>query len=165
MWNDTIIIKEAKEEDAEGIIKCMQSVMDEKIYLLAEKNPYTIDTEKFRIKNNKEDLILVAQIGGTIIGTLNLNKGRYKKTRHVGFLSIVVTKRYRNTGIGKSLLNYALRWCEINEIKKICLEVFSTNIQAIKLYEDFGFKEESRRTKQYKIKDNYMDGVFMAKWL
>jgi len=74
-------------------------------------------------------------------------------------------KKYRNTGLGKSLLDYALKWSEKNEIKKICLEVFSTNTLAIKLYEDFGFKEEARRIKQYRIKDEYVDGVFMTKWL
>jgi len=38
MFED-IIIREAKTKDAYGIVRCMQSVMNEKIYLLAEKNP------------------------------------------------------------------------------------------------------------------------------
>lgn len=55
-----------------------------------------------------------------------------------------------NKGIGSKLLEYAIL---NNKGKNIILEVRENNINAIKLYEKFNFKEISRRKKYYDGED------------
>ncbi|EQD56950.1 acetyltransferase, GNAT family, partial [mine drainage metagenome] len=45
-------------------------------------------------------------------------------------------------GIGTGLIRESLHWAENNGIKKVNLEVFSTNRNAIKAYSKIGFVHE-----------------------
>lgn len=69
-----------------------------------------------------------------------------KRLSHTGSLAMMIRKKYRRTGIGKTLLEALLNWAEKNPlIEKVSLAVFSTNHQAIGFYKRMGFFEEGRK--------------------
>ncbi|MBO5413550.1 MAG: ribosomal protein S18-alanine N-acetyltransferase [Clostridia bacterium] len=63
--------------------------------------------------------------------------------------NIVVKKDYRKNGIGNELLVELITLAKENGKDKIILEVNSTNLAAIKLYEKNGFKNVGFRKKYY----------------
>lgn len=168
--NPTLTIREANIKDAKGIVKLIESVGKEKIYMVSEEPGWTEEEEKQMIKrlDRGKDLILVADYGGQIVGCLTLFRyygGRSSKVQHVGEIGISVDAKYRNMGIGSKLFEYAIDWAKKRSYSKLCLSVFSSNANAIHLYEKYGFEEEGRRRKQFKIGNEYVDEIMMGLFL
>lgn len=158
---DDFIIRKAKVSDAAGIIECMQSVMDEKVYMVSDYYLYSEKGEREMIKS-PSDLNLVLEFKGKIIGLLKVQRGYYRKTFHTGVLTIAIEKEFRNMGFGKKMMELALRWARDVGIEKLSLEVFSTNENAISLYRSMGFQIEGVRKKHFKINGEYVDDILMA---
>ena len=55
--------------------------MDEKIYLVSEYYLLTERVEQERLKN-KDDLTLVCEVNGKIVGVTTIQRGMYRKNRH-----------------------------------------------------------------------------------
>ena len=104
------------------------------------------------IKNDMKELYsnyVVYEDDNTIIGMINYNKfGDYGE-----IIDIVVDDKHRRKHIGSSLLEYCLKDLENSNVT---LEVRTSNISAIKLYEKYGFKIVGIRKKYYKESDAYM---------
>ena len=62
----------------------------------------------------------------------------------------VVNQKYRKKGYGSYLMSYLIKECEKFNIKKIFLEVSSTNITAEKFYSRFDFFTVGIRRNYYK---------------
>ena len=157
-------IRPAEPRDAKKIIECMQSVMDEKIYFVSEYYLYTERGEQERLRN-PDDLTLVAEIEGSVVGVLTLQRGIYRKNRHTANLGIAIKNGYRHQGLGTDLITEAINWSKQNGIKKVNLEVFSSNTNAITAYEKIGFEHEGVRRSQFIVDGKYVDDVFMTYWV
>lgn len=93
------------------------------------------------------ELCFVIEVDSSIVGFLLGGYTAIPKRAHI--LSIAVLEQYRGQGLGREILTYFL-----NSIRKlgylgVKLEVSIDNHKAIKLYEEFGFKIESRIRKYY----------------
>ena len=66
-------------------------------------------------------------------------------------VNIVVNEKYRNKGVGTSLLDYIIN--KHKECKKIMLEVRESNINAIEFYTNKGFELVNKRKKYYGNED------------
>ena len=62
----------------------------------------------------------------------------------------VVNQKYREKGYGSYLMSYLIKECEKSNIKKIFLEVSSTNLTAEKFYSRFDFFTVGIRRNYYK---------------
>ncbi len=159
--NEEYSIRKASASDAKAIILCMQGVMDEKIYLVSEYYLLTEKGEQDRIRN-PDDLTLVCDFGGRIVGVLTLQRGIYKKSRHAGTLGIAISRGYRHRGIGTNMIRHALKWAKSAGIEKVNLEVFSSNQNAIEAYRKIGFRIEGAKKRQFVIDGQYVDDVLMS---
>ena len=76
-----------------------------------------------------------------------------------------MVKEWRGQGIGTMLMESLLEWATANPlIEKVCLEVFTTNSNAIRLYRKLGFVEEGLRLKDIKFgPGRYVDTLAMGK--
>jgi hypothetical protein len=157
------LVRLAEPKDARGVIMCMQSVMDERIYLVGEYYMLTEKGEQERLKN-PDDATFVCEKDDQIIGVLTLQRGFHRKNRHTANLGIAIKKGHRHKGIGTKLMQKSFEWCKQNGIKKLNLEVFSSNTNAIELYKKLGFEEEGRRKDQFFMEGTYVDDVFMTKY-
>jgi RimJ/RimL family protein N-acetyltransferase len=157
-------IRIARPSDAKGIIECMQSVMDERIYLVSEYYLWSERGEQERIRS-PEDLTLVCDLDRKIVGVLTLQRGMYKKNRHTAQLGIALMNGHRHKGLGSRMISSAIEWARSKGIKKINLEVFSSNLSAIETYRKNGFEVEGVKKKQFLIDEIYVDDVIMSIWL
>ena len=66
----------------------------------------------------------------------------------------VVNHKYRKKGYGSYLMSFLIKECEKSKIKKIFLEVSSTNITAEKFYSRFDFLTVGIRRNYYKDGSN-----------
>lgn len=79
----------------------------------------------------------------------------YKNIDYFELEMIIVSKEYRQKGIGSALLNYFFNtFC--NKENSILLEVSVENINAINLYSKFGFEIINIRKKYYDNVDAYI---------
>jgi len=96
---------------------------------------------------------LAALVDGRVVGYVVCS--RYADVWHV--MNVAVDPDRRRRGIGRALLEQLL--AEVGEHASLTLEVRRTNIAAMKLYEDLGFRPAGIRRRYYQ--DNGEDALVM----
>ena len=138
-----ITIRKATIEDLPVLFEFEQGVlraerpMDETLKL---KNTYYYDIPNL-IEDSSVELV-VAEINDIIVGC---GYARIKKARdcfqfdQFSYLGFMFTKEdYRGRGVNKKIMNYLYNWSLSKGINEVRLEVYPTNIAAIKAYEKSG---------------------------
>ena len=82
-------------------------------------------------------------------------------TDEIEIISILIDKKFRNIGIGKSLLYKLLNIALKKEIQNIFLEVSVENQIAINLYKKFNFIKVGKRKNYYFQNERYIDADIM----
>lgn len=112
--------------------------------LLLSKFNYKITEESFNNVFFKSFVYVESDIKGIIVYDLLYDR--------IEIEYIIVDKFYRRNGIGSKLL----KELEKSNIKNITLEVRESNIEAIKFYEDNGFRIETIRKNYYENENGYL---------
>jgi len=113
----------------------------------------------------KQDLLLVAEKAGEVVGTAGLHPaGPMTRRRHAMLLGICVAKASQRQGIGsalmKALCDYADSWVGALRLE---LTVYTDNAGAIALYRKFGFVIEGT-LRGYALRGGvYVDAHAMAR--
>jgi len=156
-----VIIREASKEDARQVLAYVKQVAGESEFLSFGKGEFnlTIDAEeKILEASQKADnqIYLVAEIDGEIVGSLNYMGGKRPRTRHFGEFGVSVSKSYWNQGLGRRLIEEMIAWAKASKVvRKINLKVRADHEHAIHLYESIGFRREGRITRFF-----YLNGIF-----
>ena len=102
--------------------------------------------------------------GGILAGIVGFAQERSLKRLHIGGIySMYVTASARKKGYGKLLVAEVLnRVALVPEIKQLHLQVVSTNVAAIKLYEHFNFKFYGEEKNALKVEDEFHDENLMV---
>ncbi len=166
-------IRPATLDDAPGLIGYMKTLSGEQdVDILLEPGEFmasVAEEEDFlrSYLNDDHSLFLVAHYGqGPFVGTLSLDGGRFRSTRHVVNLGISVHKDYRKRGIGRSLMQTAIDWCDrTGSISRIQLQVSVRNEAALRLYQQFGFVIEGLGQDAMRRLGQRLDVYFMARLL
>jgi putative acetyltransferase len=107
--------------------------------------------------------VLVAQTAdGKLVGRLSIARDQHPASAHVADLGLMVASTHRRRGIGRALLDEAVRWARERGVTKLELHVFPHNDAAIQLYESYGFEREGYRKRHYRRRDGYVDAILMA---
>ena len=167
-----ITIRTAQPEDATALLAYIRAVAAETEFFIFEPDefPKTDDEERKWIQDHldhPQQIVLLAEAGGTIIGNVSFENGPCRRIAHRGTLGIAVVKEWRGQGVGTVLLETLLAWATAESlIEKVCLEVFATNVDAIRLYRKLGFVEEGLRPKDIKFgPGRYVDTLAMYKFV
>jgi putative acetyltransferase len=165
---DAPCIREARPEDAPRLAAAERAIA--RVPGRLASSPDEIDDDAVRKKILDLDdrgIYLVAEQAGTIVGHAFLESLSLAATSHVVRLTIAVHEGHQRRGVGRTLMNELLRWARSNpRVKKVELQVRSSNERAIALYRSLGFVEEGRKTRRLKIGPNdYLDDVYMALWV
>lgn len=163
-----MIIREAKIEDAEALLKHARKVYGEGRNLLTapEEFKVTLEQEVQWLQDNKDKghLTLVAEQDSKVVGMLNATRGSRKRVKHICMFGISIQEEYSNNGTGSKMIQRLIDWAKADkEIEKVCLEVFADNERAIHVYEKLGFVVEGRKEKHVKFEDGtYSDELIMG---
>ncbi|KPU26967.1 acetyltransferase [Caloranaerobacter sp. TR13] len=163
-----VIIRKAKKEDAEELIKFINVISYESDFLTFEPGELklTKELEESIIEeyyNSDNKLYLVAEIEGEIIGSLSFKGGSRQRLKHTGEFGISVKKEYWNMGIASQLIKELIEWAKASKIiKKINLKVREDNERAINLYRKFGFIEEGKVSKEFYVNGKYYSTILMG---
>lgn len=165
-----VTLRPAVPEDAHQIIDTINSVAQERSYILTDKFKKSEIEEREYIANlnTEKNLLLVAEVDGQVIGGLGAHQasgGRHFKTAHVCEIGLHLIKPYRERGIGSKMLEYAIEWAKAKGYKKLDACIFTSNKRSLNLFRKFGFVVEGKRMKQFRIGNEYIDEVIMGKIL
>jgi RimJ/RimL family protein N-acetyltransferase len=167
-----VTIRTAQPEDAAALLAYIRPVAEETEFFIFEPDefPKTDDEERKWIQDHldhPQQIVALAEAGGTIIGNVSFENGPCRRIAHRGSLGIAVVKEWRGQGVGTALLETLLKWATTEPlIEKVCLEVFTTNVSAIRLYRKLGFVEEGLRLKDIKFgPGRYVDTLAMYKFV
>jgi RimJ/RimL family protein N-acetyltransferase len=162
-------IREAQPSDAKQLIAYVQRLAEEPdvdIPLAPGEFNLTVEEEKQILADrmaSDNSIMLVAEVGGQIVGQLGCKGGKRKATRHVVTLGMSVHRGWRNQGIGSALMARAIEWAKSTRlVTRIELNVFVRNEMAIHLYEKFGFQVEGRRRRAVYLDGEFVDDYIMA---
>jgi ribosomal protein S18 acetylase RimI-like enzyme len=150
-------------EHAEGFHRCLDSVARERLYLAQLQAPPLDSTRAFVLSNIAGDVPqFVAVMDNEVVGWCDISPMKREGFTHCGELGMGVHQRYRRLGIGQQLIAHTIQKAKEIGLERIELEVFASNIPAIKLYEKLGFVTEGVKKKARKMGGNYDDIVEMA---
>lgn len=162
---ERIIIREALAEDANQILAYTKIVGGETENLTFGETgfPVTLEQEeKFleSVHDDKTSIYLVACKDGEMIGEGSLS-GLPRRMCHRAELGITVRKNYWGQGIGSLLMKELIKYAKENGIEILNLEVRSDNVNAIHLYEKFGFRHIGTSPAYFRIDGKYVDFELM----
>jgi RimJ/RimL family protein N-acetyltransferase len=160
-------IRKAEIEDIETFYFYLNDLRRENLSTVYEQ-PREISEEKASdfvnkmVKANNSTLFVAAE-NGQILGALDFHGSHRKQQRHCGAFAVTVAATQRGQGIGSKLIQFMFDWASSNQITRIELEVFATNVRAIKLYERLGFVREGIRTGAVLVGGIPVDIILMAR--
>lgn len=166
---DEIIFRHVRRKDANGVWKNFNQVVEEGVYLPVFF-PVESQFEKHNwydnLKKSNEICIIAENLNldrpKNIIGQCEISNIDWDAASHVGNLGIIVRKKYRDEGVGRRLIDIAIRESKkFNGKEKIILSCFSSNHRALHLYKSMGFQTVGIRKQQFLIDDKYYDEVLM----
>lgn len=170
METQKYVIRKAEPNDASLLAEAEREIA--KIPGRLVSRPEELKDDSFREKisalsHNDSALYVVLEQNGQIVGHAVLEPHKLAVTSHVVFLTIAIHEGHQDRGLGKELMRYLIDWAKAHpKIEKFELQVRSSNLRAIKLYEKLGFVEEGRKTKRLKYgPGDFQDDVYMALWV
>jgi ribosomal protein S18 acetylase RimI-like enzyme len=151
------------EEHIESYHACLDAVARERLYLAFLQAPPLDATREFVMSNIANDVAqFVAIAAGEVIGWCDVRPMKLKGFTHCGRLGMGVRKDYRRRGIGERLVRRTISRAREKGVERVELEVFASNVAAIRLYEKVGFVTEGLKKRARKIDAGYDDLVEMA---
>ncbi|WP_026882904.1 GNAT family N-acetyltransferase [Clostridium akagii] len=162
-----ITVRKVLSEDINGIMEYMKVIGGESDNLTFGAGEWDVSFENeltfIENINTENSVMLVAVANGEIAGSASFSAGGRSRTQHVGELGITVRKSYWNLGVGSVLLEEIITWAKsTNIIRKINLRVRTDNINGIKLYRKYGFKEEGNLSRDFCINGIFFDSMTMG---
>lgn len=164
---ENLIIREAKEEDAERIITYLNMVGGESDNLIYGKNEFPMPKEQ--VENHlvhaaqaDNSVVLVGLMGDQIVAAASLEGYSCRRMHHRARLFVSVRKKYWNKGIGTAMMDELIRWARIMEIQVIELEVLAGNPAAVTLCHKMGFWDIGVYEDFWFVNERFEDAILMC---
>jgi RimJ/RimL family protein N-acetyltransferase len=168
----SVLIRHGVESDAAQLRECVIEYVRDGSGQLWEPGEFapTVEFEREWIRGmllDPNELLLVAEREGRIIGNIDFHVGKRKRLAHSGEFGMSCMPAWRGVGLGSLLLGRLLEWARQNPaIEKVNLRVISGNAHGIALYRKHGFVEEGRKRREIRYSDGtYADEVLMGQWV
>lgn len=150
-------IRRSTPDDVEAFWRCLDSVARERRFLVMVQAPPLSEARAFLEQARSNDMVqFVAVKESRIIGWCDITPSRWDGFRHSGNLGMGVLAEFRGRGIGSRLLLETIRAAKDAGLKRIELEVFSSNRVAIAMYKRQGFIQEGIK-RQARVLDGVVD--------
>lgn len=161
-----IIIKSASNLYASELASFMNNIESENLpYLLSfgflfDKKIQLKYIKKF--KSTKNAYLLIAIKQNKIIGALDFMPFSNSERLHCGRLGLLIRKDERRSGVGTLLFNKLQEKLKKSEIKRIEVEIVSSNIAVKRFNDKLGFIIEGKKNDAINKQGEYFDLISMA---
>ena len=115
------------------------------IEMQAFQDPWSKQDFINELESNPYSCIYVKEINGEVVAYVDL----WIAYENAEIANIAVKKEFLHQGIASELMQYCLQKIQQSKCENFTLEVRVSNMNAIKLYEKFGFNTVSKRKKYY----------------
>ncbi|HEX3032141.1 MAG TPA: GNAT family N-acetyltransferase [Bacillota bacterium] len=165
-----VTLRPAVPEDAQQLLATINSVAKERSYMLTElSGKSAVEGHEFisRLDSSKY-LLLVAEMGDQIVGALGVNPtapGRDQRDSQACDIGVHLLSGFREQGVGSKMLEYALEWAREKCYRRISACIFTSNKRSLNLFRKFGFLQEAKSKKQFRLGTETIEEVIMAKML
>jgi putative acetyltransferase len=160
---DGILVRPVHPDDVDELYTIISDPMVSRTMVFTPSMEYT-ETQEWVEKRDPHEHRLVAEIDGRVVGSGSMTAVTRARTNHSGSLGLMVHPDYWNRRVGTSLvaglLNLADNWLIL---KRVELEVFSNNTNAVRLYQKFGFEIECTMREGIFGDGRYLEEYFMAR--
>ncbi len=138
-------IRRIESKDLDAVFELLNELYENKI-------KYDIFSKIYKEKLNDNNAYYIVaiendKIVGVLISEIRSQLHRAKKSSFID--DLIVNKDYRNRGIGKLLIEDAVRYAKELDCEVIELTSYLLNENAHRFYERNGFKKHSYKFKQY----------------
>ena len=167
----TLLLRDPKISDAKQLLEHLYICASETDFLCAyasDVKKRTIESEKKWIRDfiKSNNLLIVAEIDGEIIGLAECCFMNSTKAKHRGSIGISIQKKYWNKGIGGVLFDEIIEFAMNTQCTQLELGVIEENERARHLYERKGFEYTGRFPRALRFDDgSYHDELMMTKIL
>lgn len=164
----TATIRHAEIRDAGELIQHIKKVDTETTFLMREADEFALTVEQeeqfLQSKLSSEvDLMIIAEVGGKVIGSCALAGSTRRRTRHCASFGIAIEKEYCGIGIGGKMMEAGIDWARNHGISRITLQVDTNNLRAISLYMKYGFEVEGTLRNDKRLADGtFVNSYTMA---
>ncbi|MGG3564377.1 GNAT family N-acetyltransferase [Neobacillus rhizosphaerae] len=165
-----MIIREARESDAENLVSLIKQVEKESEFMLMEAGERQITPELQQqriqsIQRSENSTIFVAEKGEQLVGYMFAMGGTAKRNQHSLYVVIGILKDYRGQGIGTRLFEKLEDWAVERNIRRLELTTVTRNVAGVALYKKMGFEVEGTKKDSLLIDGEFVDEYYMAKLL
>ena len=156
-------IRRSGPEDFDGFYDCFAEICRERRFLALVEPPPKEQSRAFLEDARRHGMVqYVATAGARVVGWCDVVPHRWEGFRHGGRLGMGIARQFRGNGIGLRLLDATVRGARDAGLSRVELEVFSSNTNAIHLYERYGFVREGLHRKGRIIDGQVEDLVMMG---
>ena len=143
MTNRSINIREAKREDVAAIVRLLaDDDLGSKRELYEDPLSLQYYSAFDEIKSDNNAHLIVAEVNGKVIGTLQFNfisYLTYQGGRRAQIESVRVDSSYKRQGIGRMMLEYAILKAKENRCHLVQLTTNKERPSALEFYKTLGF--------------------------
>lgn len=152
---------------AESYNKAVDTVARERTFL-ATAEGFSLDISKnyinYLVENNYPQYFLISN--DDVVGWCDITPKSIREFSHIGALGMGVLAEFRNQGHGRRLLLRSMEHARtVTKLEKIELDVFESNLNAIKMYRSVGFRVEGKRINARKLDGVYDNDIQMGLFL
>jgi RimJ/RimL family protein N-acetyltransferase len=160
-------VREIRAEDAENLLALQHRLDEETTMMMLEPGERGSSMEPLRSHvcetlASPGSTIIVAESDSRLVGYVEAEGGRYRRTRHSAQVVIGVLRAYQGCGIGHSLLVALRTWAAGHDVVRLELTVRADNEPARRLYERVGFAIEGVRRGSLRVDGQMIDELSMA---
>jgi L-amino acid N-acyltransferase YncA len=162
-----IMVREARLKDAQSIINVLNPIIETKKYSVMVQT-FTLEEETNFIKNFPERGIFHIAVdedkvvGFQVMEPISTLTAAFD---HVGIIGTYIDLTLRGQGISKKLFELTFKLAKDKGFEKLTAYVRSDNPVALKTYQSNGFYIIGVGKRQAKIDGNYIDEIFIEKFL
>jgi RimJ/RimL family protein N-acetyltransferase len=167
--NDSgVRIRPAVPADAEGLLDLKLKLDRESSFMMFEpgerrQTPAEVAAELEEVEARSNSVVLVADDGGALLGYVEAEGGRFRRSRHCAYVVIGVRQAAGGRGVGSALLRELSSWAQRQGVHRLELTVMAHNARAIALYEAAGYELEGTRRRSLVLDGRYVDELSFAK--
>jgi L-amino acid N-acyltransferase YncA len=161
-------IRKATQADAESIVAIIREIASERIYT-AISSPWSAEKQRRYIMSlsSREAIHAAETERQVLIGyqTLELWAPTPDSMSHVGQIGTFLKPEWRRGGIGRLLFEQTVDFARIRGFSKFLAQVRSLNEGAQLFYQQLGFRECGRLTRQVRIDGEEDDEIILEYFL